>query len=169
MTRLLRSWTRPGLVLLLAGLAPALASAEPVAGLLISDPWMRVLNRGSPAAGYFTLSNGLDHSVRLLGAASPACGSLTLHQTLLRHTMSAMSAMDPGNPRDGGPMASMRPVPGVAVPAHGMIRFAPGGYHLMCDHPGGDVAPGRTIPVTLLLEGGGTLAADFPARGPRGE
>ena len=173
MNRSFPAWTRSGLVLLLAGLAPVAAMAETPAGLSISGQWMRALTPGLPAAGYFTLANALDHPVQLVGAASPACGSLTLHQTMLHRTMSAMSAMDPDNPDHGVPMASMQPIAAVAVPAHGMIRFAPGSYHLMCEQPTGAVQPGHSIPVTLHvegagLEGGGSIAGDFPVRGPRG-
>jgi len=164
----------------LAILAPATATAQPAASITVSDPWIRVLTGSLPAAGYFTLSSHLDHPVRLTGAASPACGSLTLHQTVRQHTMSAMSAMDPGNPKGGDPKAgmpggmtmgsgmSMQPVAAVSLPAHGSLRFAPGGYHLMCEQPDAALRPGRTIPVTLQIDDGSTLQVVFPVRGARG-
>jgi copper(I)-binding protein len=156
-------------VLLLAGIAPVTASAAPPAGLQVSGQWMRALTGSLPAAGYFTLSNGLDHPVQLVGAASPACGSLTLHQTTLRHSssMGAMS-MQPHDAMPGGSMASMQAVAAVPVPAHGSVGFAPGGYHLMCEQPTGAVRAGRAIPVTLSLGDGSTITVDFPVRGPRG-
>lgn len=167
MNRSLQSWRRSGLLLLLAGLAPGLDAAAAPAGLSISGQWMRALNRGLPAAGYFTLTSSLDRTVRLVGASSPACGRLTLHQTMVRHSMSAMSALDPDNPH-GSPTASMQAVSAVAVPPHGMIRFTPGGYHLMCEQPTDAVQPGRGIPVSLRLADGGSIEADFPVKGPRG-
>lgn len=159
----------------LAILAPATAMAQPAAGITVTDPWIRVLTPGLPAAGYFTLSSHLDHPVRLTGAASPACGSLTLHQTVRQHTMSAMSGMDPGNPKTAmaGGMGmdsamSMQPVAAVPLPAHGSLRFTPGGYHLMCEQPDAALRPGQTIPVTLRIDDGSTLQVVFPVRGARG-
>lgn len=165
------------LVLLLVGLTPIVATAATPAGISISGQWMRALTSGLPAAGYFTLTNGLDHPVQLISAASPACGSLTLHQTTLRHSMNAMSALDPANPEGGmqphdsmpgGSMASMQAVAAVPVPAHGSIRFTPGGYHLMCEQPSDAVRPGQAVPITLGLGDGSRIAIDFPVRGPRG-
>ena len=144
-------------------------ASRPADGLAVSGQWMRALAAGLPAAGYFTLANGSERPVRLVGARSAACGSLTLHQTVRQHTMSAMSGMDPQNPARGMPgMSMMQPVAGVPVPAHGTIRFMPGGYHLMCEQPTGAVQPGQGIPVTLLFEPGGSIEAVFPVRSARG-
>ncbi len=142
-------------------------------GLAVSGQWMRALAAGLPAAGYFTLANGSELPARLIGARSADCGSLTLHQTIRQHTMSAMSGMDPQNPAHGMPggmpgMSMMQPVDGVPVAAHGTIRFMPGGYHLMCEQPTGAVRPGQNIPVTLLFEPGGSLDTVFPVRSARG-
>ena len=159
---------RPAMTsLLLLACAPVAARAAD--GLAVSGQWMRALAAGLPAAGYFTLANGSGQPARLVGARSPACGSLTLHQTVRQHTMSAMSGMDPQNPAHGMPgMSMMQPVDGVPVAAHGTIRFMPGGYHLMCEQPTDAVRPGQSIPVTLLFEPGGSLDAAFPVRSARG-
>ena len=148
-------------------LAAMPAAARP-ADLTVSDPWMRALTGGLPAAGYFTLANHSERPVLLVGARSPACGSLTLHQTIRQHPMSAMSAMGPQAGHGMPGMSMMQPVAALPVAAHGMVRFTPGGYHLMCDHPTDAVQPGRSIPVTLLLESGRTLDAAFPIRDARG-
>ncbi len=158
-------------LLLLAVAAPAAAQGAP--GLSLADPWMRALAGGLPAAGYFTLRNDNQGTVQLVGAASPACGSLTLHQTVREHVMSAMSAMDPDNPppRAGTMpgMTMMRPVAAVPVPGRGEVRFAPGGYHLMCEHPTAAVQAGASIEVTLRFADGRELHSRFPIRNARGQ
>ena len=156
---------------LLAAGAPA-AAAAPGAQLSVSGQWIRALTANLPAGGYFTLANNSDRPARLVGAASPGCGSLSLHQSIHKHSMSAMTANDPANPGGGmasmGGMSSMQPVSGVVVPPHGSIRFAPGGYHLMCEQPTGAVQPGKSIAVTLRFEDGNTVTAAFPVKGARG-
>ena len=160
----------PLLGLLLAGAVPAAAQDAP--GLSLVDAWIRELAPGLPAAGYFTLRNDSGATVQLVGASSPDCGSLTLHQTIREHAMSAMSGLDPGNAREGmgamPGMTTMRPVAAVPVPGHGAVRFAPGGYHLMCEHPTPAVQAGRSVAVTLRFAGGRSLRAAFPVRSPRG-
>ncbi len=129
---------------------PAAQAAEP--GLIISQPWLRLIMPSRPAAGYFILSNPTGRTRTLVGAASPACGSLMLHR----------SVNDNGQER-------MEMVESVTVPAHGEVKFAPGGYHLMCMSPTAAAAPGRSVPVTLRFKDGGSLAASFPVRGATGE
>ena len=88
----------------------------------------------------------------LVGASSSACGSLMLHQSVTKNGVEQMIM-----------------VPKVAVPAHGTLQFAPGGYHLMCMSPAATMRPGQSVPVTLQFEGGGTLSASFPVRGATGK
>ena len=150
-------------------LAPAVAGGQDAPGVTVSEQWMRALSAGLPAAGYFTLGNGSARPVRLVGASSPACGSLTLHQTVRQHTMSAMSARDPRNPLAGMPgMSTMQPVAGVTVAPHDTVGFTPGGYHLMCEQPAAMVRPGQSIAVTLHLAGGADIVSVFPVRSARG-
>jgi copper(I)-binding protein len=130
---------------LLAGMGAARADAG---GLSLSGAWMRIIIPSRPAAGYFTLTNSNATPRTLVGAASPACGGLMLHQSL----------------QQGG-QDSMVMVPRVVVPAHGTLRFAPGGYHLMCTAPGPAVRPGGQVMVTLRFADGATVSGAFPVRG----
>ncbi|MGH6969407.1 MAG: copper chaperone PCu(A)C, partial [Stellaceae bacterium] len=59
-------------------------------GLTISDPWMRTIIPSRPAAGYFTLSNKTAKTEALVGASSPACGSVMLHQSMSMNGMDKM-------------------------------------------------------------------------------
>ena len=129
------------------------AQAQPAAsGLSVSDQWFRLIMPSLPAAGYFTLNNATAAPQTLIGAASPACGTLMLHKSVSKNGEESMVM-----------------VPSVAIPAHGGVQFAPGGYHLMCMSPGPAMAPGKSIPVTLQLANGETLSASFPARGATGK
>jgi hypothetical protein len=147
-----------GFALLFAGcaLAAALTVSAAIAqtapgGLTVSEQWFRLIMPSLPAAGYFTLSNATATPRTLVGAASPACGALMLHQSVGKN----------GEER-------MVMISSLAVPAHGEVRFAPGGYHLMCMSPGPAMKPGRSVPVTLRLADGETVEASFPVRGATG-
>ena len=87
--------------------------------------------------------------------------------------MNAMSGLDPDNANRGAGampgMTMMQPVAAVPVPGHGTVRFAPGGHHLMCEHPTAAVQAGRSIAVTLRFADGRSLPAAFPVRSPRGD
>ena len=140
--------------MLVAAMLAASVAARAAApdGLSLGEQWFRFITPTLPAAGYFTLTNATAAIQTLVGASSPACGSLMLHQSVTK---------------DG--VEQMIMVPKVAVPAHGTLRFAPGGYHLMCMSPEPAMRPGQSVPVTLQFEGGGTLDAEFPVRGATGK
>jgi hypothetical protein len=126
------------------------AAAE--ANLTLSDGYIRTIIPARPAAGYFTLTNNGDAVASLVGAASPGCGSVMLHKTVSSNGQETMEA-----------------VKNVAVPPHGSVTFAPGGYHLMCMMPMATLRPGATVPMTLTFADGGTLTGDFPVRGATGQ
>jgi hypothetical protein len=129
---------------------PDASASEP--GVTLSKPWMRMVITSRPVAGYFSVSNDSDQAHQLVGASSPDCGALMLHQSTSKGGVERM--------------AMLKSVP---VPAHGSVSFAPGGYHLMCMSPAPDVKVGSLVPVTLRFEDGGTLSANFPVRGPIGK
>jgi len=142
----------PLLTLVAAGEAPAAGAAAPAGVLAVSDGWFRALPGNIPAGGYFTLRNNGRQAVVLTGAASPACGSIMLHQTV-----------------SGGGMAGMKHVASLDVPAGGSVSFAPGGHHLMCLEPKAAMKPGGAVPVTLQFQGGTTLTANFTVRNAAGK
>lgn len=134
-------------------LSPSITThAMTLDGISLRDPWFRFITPTIPAAGYFTLSNSTAVPQTLIGASSPACGSLMLHQSVTKSGVEQMIM-----------------VPKVSVPAHGTLQFAPGGYHLMCMSPAGTMRPGQSVPVTLQFDGGGTFSASFPVRGATGK
>ncbi len=132
----------------LAATAPAFAQLQMVS---ISNPWIRFITPQTPAAGYFTVTNVGAHPVAIVGASSPACGSLMLHQS-----------------RNVNGTEHMEAVASVSVPAHGAVRFEPGGYHLMCMSPSAAMSPGRSVPVTISFDDKRSITKPFVVQGPNG-
>lgn len=145
------SAARTGLRLALAVLIllPSITVDAATAGLTVENPSMRFIIKSRPAAGYFTLQNNTGSAIDLTGASSGACGMLMLHQS-----------------KEVNGVEKMLPVKRIAVPAHGTVRFAPGGYHLMCMSPGSTMKVGAKVPVTLKFANGQTVTAQFPVKGP---
>jgi copper(I)-binding protein len=128
---------------------PTAAFAAPVT---VSDGWFRALPANLPSGGYFTLHNGGPAQIMLTGASSPACGMLMLH---LSETMNGM--------------ASMSGVTSIPVAPGATLKFAPGGYHLMCMNPTPAMKPGANVSVVLQFAGGTTLTAPFVVKNAKGE
>jgi periplasmic copper chaperone A len=141
----------PCVLALVAAMSAGAAARADEPGLSVSAPWMRLVMPSRPAAGYFTVENKTAKATALTGAKSPACGSLMLHRSVQQNGTDRMIM-----------------VSSVPVPAHGAVTFAPGGYHLMCMSPSAAVRPGKSVPVTLRFEDGGTLTTNFPVRGATG-
>ncbi|HZD92304.1 MAG TPA: copper chaperone PCu(A)C [Pseudolabrys sp.] len=136
-------------VALAAALMTASGSVALAAGLKIEKPWMRLIIKARPAAGYFTLANGTGKPVTLTGASSSACGMAMLHET-----------------KEVNGVAEMMHVGAIKVPAGGTLTFRPGGYHIMCMQP--KMAIGDHVPVTLTFADGQTATAPFTVTGPGG-
>ena len=133
--------------------APVLTLAAAITSALvsISDAWIRALPASVPSGGYFTLHNDGSKPITLTGAESPACGMLMLHKS-----------------ENNGGMSGMMDMAQVAVPAGGEVRFAPGGYHLMCTEAKA-LKPGTQVPVTLQFSDGAQMTAPFSVRNAAGK
>ena len=134
---------------ILLALQLGIAAASANSGVTIEKPWIRLIIKARPASGYFTLHNDTDKTITLTGAASAACGMVMLHQT-----------------KEENVIERMLPVKSITVKAHGTLRFAPGGYHIMCMKPQSSMVIGKSVPVTLKFADGKTLTAQFPVTGP---
>jgi len=139
-------------ILCALAIAAGLATPAVAAPLEVSDAWFRALPAGLPAGGYFMVHNNGDSDVALTGAASSACGMIMLHMSM----------------GEGG-TGSMMQVNSVAVPAHGKLAFAPGGYHLMCTKPTSAMKPGAKVAVTLEFADGTKLEAAFAVKDAKGQ
>jgi hypothetical protein len=68
-----------------------------------------------------------------------------------------------------GGMSGMDMVDKVSVPAGGTVRFAPGGYHLMCENPTAKMKVGSKVGVLLRLSDGSAVAAGFVVKNAAGK
>jgi len=116
----------------------------------VTGAWFRALPGKLPAGGYFTAQNNTRHDVAITGVSSDACGMLMIHQSSNKGGMSSMDMMVKVN-----------------VPAGGQIRFAPGGFHLMCEQP--KMKIGAKVPVVLQLSDGTAVAVGFTVKGATGK
>ena len=120
--------------------------------VVVTGGWFRALPASVPSGGYFTLHNGSNKTITLTGASSPACGMLMLHKT-----------------EDKGGTMDMMDMPSIPVPAGTDLKFAPGGYHLMCLDATAAMKPGKTVAVTLELQDGTKLPATFSVKNAKGQ
>jgi periplasmic copper chaperone A len=134
---------------LLASALLALSATAAMAGPVdITDAWFRALPGGLPAGGYFTATNTTQGDIAITGARTDACGMIMMHLS-----------------KGGG----MEMVDKVTVPAGGVIKFQPGGYHLMCMNPTPQMKPGGKAPVVLSLSNGTGVAVAFAVRDAKGK
>jgi copper(I)-binding protein len=140
-----RNVKRLSFVILLLSVGTAQA-----APLDITGAWFRSLPGKLPAGGYFTAQNNTRRDVAITGARSDACGMLMIHQSSNKGGMTGMDMVDT-----------------VKVAAGGQVKFAPGGYHLMCE--GARMKIGTRVPVLLNLSDGTAVAVAFEVRGATGK
>jgi periplasmic copper chaperone A len=119
---------------------------SPAAALSVEDAWVRVIPGATVAAAYMTLRNHGSATIVVVGAHS-ALGPAMIHES---KTVDGQS--------------QMRPIERLAIPAGGVVQLKPGGLHVMLPLPGRAPLPGDEVPITLELEGGGTLAVSARVR-----
>ncbi len=98
-------------------------------------------------AGYLTLVNSGEKTVRVVGASSDQFEAVEIHEMHMK---------------DG--VMTMKPVPALTIPAGGKVSLAPGGLHLMLIRPHKPFRAGDTIRVMLKLDDGSTLAVNLPVK-----
>ena len=155
MTHIRRRLSEMGAVLSVCFVVIAALVSGPARGgeqeLTVSGAWMRFIMPSVPAAAYFRLSNGSARPRVLVGADSPACGMLMLHESLVQNGMDRMVMLK-----------------SIQVPAHGHVDFAPGHYHLMCMAPSKGMSPGQSVTISLRFADGERVMARFTVRGATG-
>ncbi|MER7755746.1 copper chaperone PCu(A)C [Kitasatospora sp. NPDC097643] len=118
------------------------AAGDGPARLSVADSYIPLPPAGGMAAGYLTVRNdgGQDQLVKV---SSPGAESITMH----RSTPSSMEQVDR-----------------LDVPAHGALRFARGGTHLMI--MGWQKAPalGDELELDLTFAKSGTIAVRVPVK-----
>ncbi len=116
--------------------------------LMVDDAWVREAPPGALAlAGYMTLHNHAEKERVLVGAQSPAFGSVMLHKTVIEGDMSKMVHQHM-----------------ITIPAGGMISFEPNSYHLMMMKPKQPLKAGDKVVVTLSFKDGTTQEVTHEVR-----
>jgi hypothetical protein len=127
--------------------APALHAAEDV---VVSDAWARApAVPGRHGAAFMRLENTTDRVIRLVGAESGAVKRIELHRTTMSDGVMKMAEQD-----------------AIEIPAKGMTKLAPGGYHLMLMGAGQSVRAGETLRLTLDFDTGATRTVTADIVGP---
>jgi periplasmic copper chaperone A len=112
----------------------AAAATEP----MITDAWIRsVPPSARMTAGYLSLYNPGPDELVIVGVESALFGSIELHGTVME---------------DG--VARMRHQDSVTVPAGEVVRFEPGGLHLMLMQPREEIPSSGSIEMSVVLENG---------------
>lgn len=100
----------------------------------VENVWMRATVPGQQVAGaYMEITSPVN--ARLLGAQSPAAGSMEIH----------FMRMDHG-------VMEMREVKTLPLPKGKTVKLAPGGFHLMLFDLKQPFKTGETVPIKLTIE-----------------
>lgn len=131
--------------LLLLCCSSAAVATAPACLPIIEKGWIRAAPPGATAlAGYALVRNPCAAPVVVVDAGSRDFVMGMIHETLLMEGVS-----------------QMRHVNSIPLPAHGELRFAPGGRHLMLMHPKRQLNAGDRVRVELKLSDGRRIGADF--------
>lgn len=139
--------------LLLGTLASAFSAPHALAAdrgcvPVVRDAWIRMPRIAMPMlAGFARIDNGCANAAVIVGASSPAFGSVELHESTLV---------------DG--ISRMRAVPRLPVGSHSSRQMKPGGLHLMLMQPRVMPKPGVKLRVDFQLSDGRTLHGEFEVR-----
>lgn len=134
------------LVSMIAGCAPA-----PVPSLAIESAWGRQ-SMDMPTAGgiFMVINNSGEAPDKLLSGSSPACGSIELHEMVMKS--------------DGTMGMNLLDQP-IEIPAGGQVELKSGDLHIMCIMKKDDqFKPGSMIDLTLVFEKSGEITVSVEVR-----
>jgi copper(I)-binding protein len=147
MTRVIPRWATAGSALVLAaGIALVvlrLTSGSSSQGIRVSDAYMPQPASPSVAAAYFTVHNSGGAPDTLESVSSDVAADTMLMETT-GDTMSMSGA--------------------VTVPAHGLFRLSPGGYHVMLTDPDRRLVEGDTVQLTVTFAHAGPITLTVPVK-----
>ena len=138
------------LALALAGAAALALAQEFMAGdITVDKAWARATPKGADVgAGYMVVhNNGATPDTRTGGSSDFA--------TVEIHEMKT----------EGGHMTMAEMKNGLNIPAHGTVRLAPGGYHVMFTHLTKPLTKGEKVQATLTFAHAGPVTVEFPVQG----
>jgi periplasmic copper chaperone A len=129
--------------------APALAQEFKAGDITIDKAWARATPKGSDVgAGYMVVHNNGATPDTLTGGTADFA-SVEIHEMTKENGVMKMEEMKNG----------------LNIPAHGTIRLAPGGYHVMFTHLTKPLVKGEKVTATLTFEHAGPVAVQFPVQG----
>ena len=137
----------------MAGAALTLASCAQPKQLYGDHAWVRLgAVQGRPAAAYLNIHAGPTPAT-LIGITTDVAVKAELHQSMQQ-----------------GDVSSMKPLAKVEIPANQVVKFEPGGRHVMFYDMNPGIKPGSTITLTLtfadgtrILQDAGVIGAGDPA------
>jgi hypothetical protein len=135
----------PAALLCLALSAAVHAGGDPT--LSVDDAWIRATPGADVAAVYLTLHNTGVQAVVITGVRSSVARHAMIHETEVH---------------DG--VSTMRPHEPLTLAPGAIVRFAPGGLHVMLSRLSHPLSTGERVPLELLLEGGGAVVLSAPVR-----
>lgn len=118
----------------LLALCAATVTLTASAQVTVSDAWVRATVPVQKTAGAFLTLQSVK-AARLVGASSPAAGSVEMHQMEMSGQTMKMHAVD-----------------GIDLPAGQKVDLAKAGYHLMFLGLKQQMKEGDMVPVTLTVE-----------------
>ncbi|EUB95482.1 protein of unknown function DUF461 [Rhizobium sp. CF080] len=135
----------------------AAADEAPVkfGNLEITSAFTKAMLPGQPVGGgYLTVKNNGPADDMLVSVASPAAGTVELHEMAMQGEVMRMRKLDTG----------------IAIPAGKTVELTPGGLHLMFMKVKEPFKQGDKVPVTLTFEKAGKMDITLPveAAGPGG-
>ncbi len=125
--------------------APALAQEIKAGDLTIEKPWARATPKGAEVgAGYLEIRNNGAAPDRLTGGSADFA-AVEIHEMSM----------------EGGVMKMRQLKDGLEIPAHGAVKLAPNGYHLMFTRLKRPLVNGESVKATLIFDHAGAVAVDF--------
>jgi len=115
--------------------------------LVVRDAWTRQTPGSDVAAVYLTLRNVSSQPIVVIGVQSLVASHAMIHESTTENGQS-----------------KMRPHEQLVIPAGQTVKLEPGGLHVMLHGLTRSLAVGESVPLVLLLEGGGTVQATAQVR-----
>jgi hypothetical protein len=154
------------ILLILAALLSACAPPRP-ASLQVTDAWVRAAKPETPSvaseasaavcgaenaqpvasqansAAYMSIYNPSTQSDRLLSVETGAAAAVEIHETIMANDVMSMHRVD-----------------AIEIPAGVTVELKPGGFHVMLFGLTCELAPGGTLPLTLVFETAGRVEVE---------
>jgi uncharacterized protein YcnI/copper(I)-binding protein len=110
--------------------------------LEVSGAFAKAMLPGQPVGGGFlTVKNNGKTDDKLVAVSSPAAGDVQMHEMVMQDNVMKMRELKHG----------------IAVPAGGTVKLAPGGLHLMFQKVKSPFKQGESVPATLTFEKAGKI------------